>query len=400
MSGTVPGRRRVYHVIARLNIGGPAVHVSLLASRLPAGYDPVILTGEVGPEEGDMAYYAREQGVEPLIVSGLGRELKPFRDLALVWRLYRVFASERPVIVHTHTAKAGAVGRLAAWLAGVPVIVHTFHGHVLRGYFGPLKTRVFNTIERSLARVTDCIVTLGARQRQEILDFGIGSSDSVVAVPLGLDLDLLFALPRHPGALQRELNLPESAPLIGIIARLVPIKAHEVFLEAAKQVVARTANARPHHHPHFVIVGDGERRAELTALIAALGLAKHVHFLGWKKDLAPVYADLAICALTSKNEGLPTTLIEAAAAGVPVVSTMVGSVDEIVEDGVTGYLAPVGDAATLATRMLDLLDRPEAAAAMGARGRERMRARFGVDRLVSDVDRLYSRLLAAKGVAA
>src|SRR5581483_9098149 len=146
---------RVHIVIARLNIGGPAIHVSLLASRLPPEYAATLLTGHVGPHEGDMSYYARERGVEPVVMDGLGRDLRPITDLSLVMRLYRVFRRERPTIVHTHTAKAGAVGRMAAWLARVPIIVHTFHGHVLRGYFGRTKERVFLGIERSLARLTD-----------------------------------------------------------------------------------------------------------------------------------------------------------------------------------------------------------------------------------------------------
>jgi len=390
MSGTAPSRRRVYHVIARLNIGGPAVHVALLASRLPPAYDPVLLTGEVGPDEGDMAYYARERGVEPLVVAGLGRELKPLRDLALVWKLYKVFASERPVIVHTHTAKAGAVGRLAAWLAGVPVIVHTFHGHVLRGYFGPFKTRIFGAIERALARVTDCIVTLGERQREEILSLGIGRRDDVVAIPLGLDLDALFEGSRRTGKLQQELGLDAGTPLVGIVARLVPIKGHEDFLAAARQMADRDPRV------HFAIVGDGERREELGRRVAELGLTDRVHFTGWKRDLAPVYADLDVVVLCSKNEGLPTALIEAQAAGAPVVSTPVGAVAEIVEDGVTGHLVPIGDPAALAEKTLALIADPAAADAMGQRGRTRMRSRYGVQRLLDDIDRLYSQLLDRK----
>jgi glycosyltransferase involved in cell wall biosynthesis len=392
-SATAP-RRRVYHVIARLNIGGPAVHVALLASRLPAPYDPTILAGEVGPEEGDMAYYARERGVEPLFVEGLGRDLKPLRDLWLVWWLYRVFRRERPMIVHTHTAKAGAVGRLAAWLAGVPVVVHTFHGHVLRGYFGLLKTRLFGFIERTLARVTDCIITLGETQRGEILSMGIGQPDSVVAIPLGLDLDEYFAVVRGPGALQRELGLPAETRLVGIVARLVPIKRHEVFLEAAKKIAERDPAVR------FVIVGDGERRAAVEEKIRELGLGDRVHILGWKKQLAPVYADLAVLALSSANEGLPTAVIEAQAAATPVVSTNVGSVGEVVADGVSGHLVPVEDPGAMAERILAVLADADGAARMGERGRERMRARYGVDRLVGDIERLYGTLLSRKGLGA
>lgn len=394
MPGTASPRRRVYHVIARLNIGGPAVHVSLLASRLPASYDPVVLTGEVGPDEGDMTYFAREQGIEPLLVGGLGRELKPLRDLTLVWRLYRVFASERPVIVHTHTAKAGAVGRLAAWLAGVPVIVHTFHGHVLRGYFGRVKTAIFGAIERTLARITDCVITLGEAQRREILDFGIGTPERSVAVPLGLDLQPLVELPRRTGALQRELGLPPETLLCGIIARLVPIKAHDVFVHACVKA------ARSNPNLHFAIVGDGELRGQVEKHVAEHELTNRIHFLGWRRELNPVYSDLDIVVLSSNNEGLPTTLIEAQAAGIPVVSTAVGSTAEILEDGVTGHLVAIGDHEALGARIAELAADPARASAMGALGRKRVLERFGVARLVGDMDRLYADLLRKKGVMA
>jgi glycosyltransferase involved in cell wall biosynthesis len=382
----------VYHVIARLNIGGPAIHVSLLAARMPRGYDPLVLTGTVGPTEGDMTYYARQQGVEPLVLAGMGRDLHPARDLALVWRLYRIFRAEKPLIVHTHTAKAGAVGRIAAWLARVPVIVHTFHGHVLRGYFGRFAAWMFALVERMLAPRTDCIITLGEHQRDEILAMGIGRPDQVVAMPLGMDLERYLALARHPGALQRRLGLPPDAVLVGIVARLVRIKGHGIFLEAAARLAQRVARV------HFIVAGDGELRGSLERRIGELSLAGRVHVLGWQRDLESVYADLSCAVLSSLNEGLPTALIEAQAAGVPVVATRVGSVAEIVEDGVTGFLVPAEDAGGLARRIEQVLADPAEAARLGERARERVRARFGVDRLIADVDRLYSSLLREKGL--
>ncbi|MBI4860740.1 MAG: glycosyltransferase family 4 protein [Candidatus Riflebacteria bacterium] len=383
---------RLYLVIARLNIGGPAVHVSLLASRLPAAYDPVLITGEVGPDEGDMTYYAREQGVEPLQLAGLGRELRFLADLRLLWRLYRIFRAERPAIVHTHTAKAGAVGRLAAWLAGVPVIVHTFHGHVLKGYFGPVKTGIFTWIERALARVTDCIITLGDHQRTEILSFGVGTPDRVVAVPLGMDLEPFFGARPRPGALQRRLGLPESATLVGIVARLVPIKRPHDFVEAARQLAGRRADV------HFVIVGDGELREELLDRVRSLSIEQRVHFLGWEKDLTTVYPDLSCLALCSANEGLPTAIIEAQAAGVPVVATSVGSVPDMVEDGRTGHLIPVGEPGRLAESIEMVLNDPGGARTMGLAARSRARDRYGLHRLMTDMDRLYRSLLVRKGI--
>jgi glycosyltransferase involved in cell wall biosynthesis len=379
---------RVHIVIARLNIGGPAIHVSLLASRLPASYAATVLTGHVGPHEGDMTYYARERGVEPVVIDGLGRELKPITDIGLVMRLYRMFRRERPSIVHTHTAKAGAVGRLAAWLARVPVIVHTFHGHVLRGYFGPTKERVFLGIERNLARITDAIITLGDHQRAEILNFGIGHAEKVVAIPLGMDLDAFLALPRRPGHLHDRLGLSKDAQLIGIVARLVPIKGHDTFLNAARRLAESLPKA------HFLIVGDGELRAALAARVQELNLTARVHFLGWEKNLLGLYPDLDCLVLSSHNEGLPTAILEAHASAVPVVSTAVGSVPDLISDGNTGHLIAVGDDRALADKISQILNFPDAAARMARQAREDVSHRYGAQRLITDTDLLYRKLLA------
>jgi len=381
---------RIHHVIARLNIGGPAIHVSLLASRLGRRFDPVILTGEVGAAEGDMTYYAREQGVEPFVLSGLGRELRPLVDLFLLAKLWRIFRRERPHVVHTHTAKAGTLGRLAAWLAGVPVIIHTFHGHVLTGYFGRTKSRIFCLIEKALSRITDHIVTLGTLQREEILALGIGDPEQVSAIPLGMDLASLLAKKRFPGVLHKRLGVDPSIPLVGIVARLVPIKGHRDFLEAARLVLMKRKDVR------FVLVGDGELRGELEAKVREMSIREYVHFLGWERDLDRIYPDLSCLVLSSLNEGLPTAVIEAQACGVPVVSTRVGSVPELIEEGKTGHLTPVGDTLALATAIERVVFEP-ASSHFGESGRASC-SRFSIDRLVADVEELYLRLLARKGV--
>jgi glycosyltransferase involved in cell wall biosynthesis len=363
--------------------------VALLAARLGPGYHPVILTGEVGPLEGDMTYYAQELGVKPLVLPGLGRELRLFTDHRLVWSLYRIFRAEKPAVVHTHTAKAGALGRLAAWFAGVPVIVHTFHGNVLRGYFGGLKSRLFLWVERLLAHVTDQIVTLGELQRKEILDMGVGTPDRVAVVPLGMELDAFMALPRRPGTLRSRLGLEASCRLVGIVARLVPIKGHRMFLSAARRVALSCPGV------HFVVVGDGELRSELESAVVELGLSGRVHFTGWIRDLKSVYPDLDCLALASANEGLPTAILEAQASAVPVVATRVGSVPDLVEDGRSGWLVAPGDAEALAAAIERVLADPERAARMASEARERV-GRYSIGRLLDDVDRLYGRLLEAK----
>ena len=384
-------RIRVLRIIARLNVGGPALHTVLLTERLaPERYDSRLVTGSPDAAEGD---YLELHGLAPerlVRLPALGRELSGTRDATALAQLVRLMRRVRPHVVHTHTAKAGTLGRLAAILAGVPVRVHTFHGHVFDGYFSPAKTRAFLAIERTLARRTQRILTVSDHVRDELLALGIGRPGQVSVVPLGLDLDPFTRADELRGALRRELGVAADAPLVGIVARLVPIKAHEVFLDAAARIAERVPACR------FVVVGDGERRAALEALAARSGLGERVHFLGWRADLARIHADLDVMLLTSRNEGSPVALIEAMAAGLPVVATAVGGVPDLVEEGVHGHLAAMDDAAALADATTALLADPARRRALGVAGRARVLARHGAARLVADVDRVYAEELAAR----
>lgn len=380
---------KIVRIIARLNIGGPAIHTVLLTAGLDsARFESLLVTGVVGPDEGDMRDLALAKGVSPQVVPELGRELHPVRDLVTLFKLYRLLRRERPHVVHTHTAKAGAVGRLAARLAGVPVVLHTFHGHVFRGYFGPYKTRFFIALEKFLARRSDRLVTVSQGQRRELADYGIAPLSKIVVVPLGFELEPFLTVTQQAGARwRREMGLPEGAPLVGIVARLTGVKNHRLFLDVARRV----ADAMP--EAWFAVVGDGELRAELEACAAALGLAERVRFTGWVRDMPPVYAALDVVVITSLNEGTPVTLIEGMAAGRPVVSTAVGGVPDIVADGESGLLAPSGDADGLARAVAALLRDPARRQAMGQAGRESVRQRFSAARLVGDMERLYLSLL-------
>jgi glycosyltransferase involved in cell wall biosynthesis len=387
------GRIRVLRVISRLNVGGPALHTTLLTRRLdPGRYDTRLVTGRVAPDEGS---YLDLYQLPPARVSrlpALGREVRLSRDVVALRQLVRLMARARPHIVHTHTAKAGALGRVAALLTRVPVIVHTFHGHVFQGYFGPAWTRVLLAVERALARRTDCLIAVSPAVRRELLALGIGSPERFRVVPLGLDLDVFARADALRGALRAELGIPPEAPLVGIVARLVPIKAHEVFLRAAALVGARLPEAR------FLLVGDGEGRPALERLAAGPGLADRVRFLGWRRDLDRIYADLDVVVLTSRNEGSPVALIEAMAAGRAVVATGVGGVRDFVADGVTGCVVRPGDAEAVAAGIADLLEHAERRQTLGKAGREHVLPRFGVERLLADIDRLYTELLRARGV--
>ena len=379
---------RILRVIARLNIGGPARHVILLSAKLdPIRYSTLLLTGQEAPAEGNMGSLAKSLAVEPRVITGLGREISLWRDLLAWIELYRWCVRYRPHIVHTHTAKAGVLGRLAARAARVPVIVHTYHGHVFQGYFSPLKTRFFLAIERWLGRSTDRLIAVSEAVRQDLLRLGIGTPERLVVIPLGLNLDPFLMCENLRGQLRAELGLHPDTPLVGIVARLVPIKAHDVFLKAAARVCTRFPQSR------FLLVGDGERLEELRMLVERLHLREQVLFLGWRQDLDRVLADLDVVVLTSRNEGSPVCLIEAMAAARPVVSTRVGGVGDVVDDGITGCLVDVDRPDDVADAIVELLGDQERRRAMGEAGRRRVDPRFSIDRLVSDMDRLYGQLL-------
>jgi glycosyltransferase involved in cell wall biosynthesis len=379
--------------ITRLNIGGPAIHTILLTRDLNDGVEfrSVLVTGTPAPHEGDMADLARANDVEPLVMPALGREISPLDDLAALAKMVRLVRHVRPDVVHTHMAKAGTVGRLAAQICRVPLIVHTYHGHVFHSYFGPLKTRVFLTIERALGLRTDRIVVVGDRQRDEIARFGVAPFSKLEPIRLGLELHPFLSAENCKGQLRAELGVSAQTRLVGIVARLVPIKAHEDFFQAALDVRAELPNTC------FLVVGDGARRAELDALVGRLNLSDNVRFLGWRRDMPRIYADLDVVALASRNEGSPVSLIEALAAARPVVATAVGGVPEVVVDGETGLTVPPDRPRALAASIVRLLREPELGERFGAAGRRHVYPRYDASRLVDDMRKLYLRELAARG---
>lgn len=385
---------RVCRIIGRLNIGGPAIHAVGLTKGLRArGYETVLVAGQEGVREGSMRDLAAEHGVEPWFVPELGREIRPARDLVALLKLLQLFRQQRPTIVHTHTAKAGTLGRLAAKLARVPITIHTFHGHTFHGYFSRGATRAFLAIERRLAMTTTGIVAVSEGQRHDLLRLKIGSPDKVVVIPLGLELDGLLRADLRRGDLRRRLGVSPGVPLIGIIARLVPIKDIATFLEAA----ADLHRSRP--DVQFVIVGDGELWSPLTKQARTLGLDGCAHFLGWQRDLLPIYADLDLVALSSINEGTPVSLIEAMAAGLPVVATRVGGVPDLVEDGKMGLLVPPRDAKALSAAMATLMADADRRREMGQQGRGAVYPTYSDGALLDRMDRLYLSLLHARSLA-
>ena len=374
----------VLRVITRLNIGGPSRQAILMSRDLRSrGFRTHLVHGTTGDREGS---FDVPEDVSHTHVPTLRRELSPTGDAKAFRAILEVVRLHHPSVVHTHMAKAGALARPAARRTGVPVVVHTFHGHVIDGYFDGVASHAVLLTERGLARITDALIAVSDAVRDELMDLGVGTRHQWHVIPLGLDLSRFQGPQPKPAEARRVLGLPPDGPLVGIVGRLVPVKDHETFLRAAASVAARNPEA------HFVVVGDGPLRPALEAAGATL-LRDRVHFLGWVRELPELYAALDVVVLTSRNEGTPVALIEAGAAGKPVVATRAGGVRDVVHDGDNGLLASPGDGAGVAGAIETILQAPALAKALGRRGRERSMA-FTHDRLAGDLAALYGELMA------
>lgn len=386
---------KVLRIVTRLNIGGPAIHTILLSSSLNDGgsYNNILVTGSVSESEGDMIGLAKEKGMVPVVISDLVREISFKKDLKAFHDLYRLIKKEKPYVVHTHMAKAGTLGRLAAIIAGVPVRVHTFHGHVFDGYFNPVKAKIFVLVERLLALFTDKVIMVSERVRNDIVKrLKIVSGSKSVVIPLGLELDRFAACESEKGVFRKRLGVSPDTLLVGIVGRLVPIKNHKMFLEVAAGMKKSPIWPRV----KFVVIGDGEMRGYIEEYAEKLGLKDRLVFTGWVEDLVPVYADLDVVALTSLNEGTPVSLIEAMASVRAVISTDVGGVRDLVEDGVNGLLVKSGDVVSFSNRLISLLKDDKLRTELGVRGRSFVIGRFSKERLVRDMEKLYAECLAEK----
>jgi glycosyltransferase involved in cell wall biosynthesis len=397
MSDRANGRPiRVLRVIARLNVGGPALHVTYLARGLAErGYETTLVAGDVGRGEASMAFVADNAGVAVVPLHGLSRELSPVRDAIAAWRLAGIIRRVRPDVVHTHTAKAGAVGRAAAVLAGPrrPVVVHTFHGHVLRGYFGRVGTLVFRAIEALLARTTDRLIAVSPEVRDELVALGVAPARKFSVVRLGIELEPRVSFSGDASEVRRRHGIAQGKFVVGWFGRMTAVKRTDDLLTTLAGLRERGVDAL------LLLVGDGDDRERLEQRAHDLGLARSCLFLGYQEDVAPWYAVCDAVVLTSVSEGTPVTIIEALAAGRAVVATKVGGVPDVVDEGETGFLVRPGDTHALAERLEILAGDPERRAAMGEAGRERVLRRYAVARLVDDVDALYRELLTTSATS-
>lgn len=393
-SGATP--RRIARIIARLNIGGPAIQAVSLSRHLQSfGYETLLMFGQLAPGEGDMRYLLTPD-VARQEVPTLGRAVAPLHDLRAWWRIYRVLRAFRPDIVHTHTAKAGALGRLAALAYNATRgkrrarLVHTYHGHVLEGYFNKTSTAIFAAIERWLARRTDVLIAISSRVRHDLCEtYRIASDAKIRLVPLGFDLKPFAAIDDEARVRARAvLGISSGRHVVTTVGRLTEIKQPHLFLEMAARVASRDPDVE------FLIVGDGDLRPRLEALARARGIDTRVSFLGWRTDLTTIYGATDVFVLTSRNEGTPVALIEAMASAVPGVSTDVGGVRDVIINDEVGRLVSTDAPEPIAEAVTDLLASAPRRRAMGVRAREAVLPRFQLERLLADMAALYDGLLA------
>jgi len=387
-------RIRVLRVIARLNVGGPALHTAVLCKLDPVRFQTTIAYGSLGPDEADMSDLLRGTTAEVVIIPELGRALNPFRDVVAFAKLLLLIFRVRPHIIHTHTAKAGSLGRAAGAVFRLLnwrhrcCLVHTFHGHVFEGYFSPAKSRVAVLVERRFAALSDCILTLSERLRLDLVErFHIAPSTKVRVVPLGLDLEP-FLDSSGRSMVRRQLEIAPDACVVTCVSRLVAVKNHSLLMRAAALIAQ--AQARP---IVILIVGGGDLLGDLKREAENLGIAASIRFLGWRRDLPAVYAASDVVVLTSLNEGTPVSLIEAMAAGLPVVATAVGGVPDVVENGLTGTLVPSGSVEALADAINALVADRDLRCSLGRAGRERAFQRYTREELITQVAGLYEELL-------
>jgi len=394
---TEPTDERLTRIIARLNIGGPAIQaITLTAELSDYGFSTHLIRGAEDPAEGNMDYLAAAIGVKPTLVRTLRRDpgVGDLRALlALVW----LIRADRPALVHTHAAKGGTLGRLATVIAFPrrqtrPLLVHTYHGHSLTGYFSGGTAAFYRLVERLLAPSTDRLIAVSQEVQDDLVELRVAPVSKFTVLPLGFELEPFTSDAGRAArreALRRAWGVAEHELVVTLIARLVPIKRVDRFLEAAAIVASRP-------QVRFVIVGDGELRDELQASDVARQLGDRLVWAGFRRDIPDVCFASDVVMLTSDNEGTPVSLIEAQAAAVPVVATDVGGVRSVVLNGVSGLLAAADDVAGLADAAGRFLDDAELRAVAGAAGRAHSTARFTLARLASDHAKLYRELLTSR----
>lgn len=386
---------RILRIQSRICVGGPSLNAIFLSAFLPEDtYQTLLVGGRLEPGEMSMAPKATKEGVALHELAEMGRAISWLDDVKAFFKLIKLIRHYKPHIVHTHTAKAGALGRVAAFVCRVPLRVHTFHGHVFHGYFSSFKSRIFVWVERILARISNRVIVISQRQYDEILGtYRVIPKKKARIVRLGFQLDHM--MDGTKGKFRASLGVEENTFLVGIVARLVPIKNHTLLLKAIQHWHKSQQGFSP-KSLKFLIIGDGECRQALEEEVAELGIEAWVHFTGWRRDLADIYADLDLNVLVSKNEGTPVTLIEGLACGVPLLTTDVGGIKDIADER-CGEIVPADiSPQKLGESLMHRIEEVKRKGRLTPAIRQEVFQSFHVNRLVADIDALYREAIPKK----
>lgn len=382
---------KIVRIINRFNIGGPTFNATFLTRYLPEEYETILVGGVPDDGEKDSLHVVREYGIEPIVIPDLSRSINPAKDRKAYRKIKEIIEQYQPDIVHTHASKAGLLGRLAAKSLKVPVVVHTFHGHVFHSYFGKTKTELFKRIERYLTNISTGIVAISDLQKEELVkEHRIATAEKVKVIPLGFQL-ARFAedIDVKRAAIRRQFKLEDGEVAIAIVGRLAPIKNHDFFLDVIDRLKDRVKERL-----RVFIVGDGSEFLHIADRANKI-IGDNVSFelTSWILDIASFNAGMDIMCLTSRNEGTPVSLIEAQASGMPVVSTDVGGVKDIVKHESAGFVINPDDIETYVEKLRLLVEDEELRKKYGTFGQDFVMKRYGFKRLVSDMDAYYKELL-------
>ncbi|MDY6853501.1 MAG: glycosyltransferase family 4 protein [Thermodesulfobacteriota bacterium] len=395
--------KKILHIITRLDKGGSAENTLLTALELNKDeYDVVLVKGlSLESEMSSMENESLDKGlrqaeyanVKLITIPSLIRRISPLVDLKALFKLYRVIRKEKPLIVHTHTSKAGILGRLASLFARVPIVVHTPHGHIFYGYYGKIKTKLFVFLEKIMASITDKMITLTEGEKQEHIQFNVAKPHKFVVIPSGVRIENLIKNNYMADELKTKMGIPSTDSIVGTIGRLVEVKGHRYFIDAARLVLDKIPKVT------FMLVGDGHLMEGLTHQSSSIGIKEKVIFTGWRSDIPHLINLFDIFVLPSLNEGMGRVLVEAMAMRKPIVASSVGGILDLVKDGSNGILFPQGDTDAMAEAIIKLLMDKELAKKMGEEGKKRVYPAYELSIMIKSIEQLYKQLLKRKSKA-